>query len=60
MPYDGDFYTAYEAYLEEDGVRQAHNWVFDLVMRDARFNNVIDLGCGLQEFRRFANPLLQQ
>lgn len=43
-PYGDEFYLQYEAYLKEDSVRKAHDWVFSLLSDD--FEQVVDLGCG--------------
>lgn len=43
-PYGDEFYLQYEAYLKEESVRKAHDWVFSLLSED--FEQVVDLGCG--------------
>lgn len=59
MAYDNAFYLAYEAYLAEPTVRQAHDWVFNIARAAFAFGSVIDLGCGQSsEYLRFANPLI--
>ena len=54
--YDENFFAEYEKYLFDPSVRSVHNAVFSLIETYVEFNHVIDLGCGLQEFRRFTNP----
>lgn len=55
MAYDNSFYEAYENYLKEDSVRQAHDWIFRVISNDWKFNNVVDLGCGKsKEFFQYA------
>lgn len=57
MPYDENFYEAYEAYLHEPMVREAHDWVFSIVRRNSAFQRVIDLGCGQsREFMKWFCP----
>lgn len=56
MTYDNEFYKMYREYLREKTVRNAHNWIFKIVMQNPDFQNVVDLGCGLSEFLTYANP----
>src|SRR5277367_1775434 len=57
MPYDGDFYGAYQEYLSEPTVRAAHDWVFQVTRLNPAFDSVIDLGCGrFNEFLVYAKP----
>lgn len=61
MAYDADFYTAYQAYLEEETVRSTHDRMFDVFAAqflascpDGTDSLVADLGCGQsQEWRKF-------
>jgi hypothetical protein len=56
MGYDGDFYEAYERYLQEERVRDKHDVVLDM-WHTATWPNssyVVDLGCGKSnEYFRF-------
>lgn len=61
MAYDNDFYEMYEQYLNEPTVRENHATAFRLFHKvlDSLYytrsvRNVIDLGCGLGEFKRYA------
>ncbi len=54
--YDGDFYKNYERYLLEPGVRKAHWFPFSIAKLESAFDDVVDLGCGLQEFKRYVEP----
>lgn len=60
MSYNSDFYKAYEEYLKEPIVREAHNWIVDdifLEMRDLCSSTILDLGCGQShEFLRHIVP----
>jgi hypothetical protein len=57
MGYDVSFYETYAKYLSETNVREAHDWVFQIVMRNDLFQSVIDLGCGqFNEFKCYAKP----
>lgn len=55
--YDGDFFDNYGQYLMEEAVRKAHWFPLSIARQESAFNNVVDLGCGLREFKRFAEPL---
>lgn len=55
--YNEAFYRRYHDYLEEPSVREAHNWIFQMVASDRAFEKVVDLGCGTsKEFQRYAKP----
>jgi hypothetical protein len=57
MPYNDDFYRAYEQYLSEPAVRAAHDWIFALARAYPAFDSVVDLGCGqFNEFFVHAKP----
>lgn len=57
MSYDLDFYQRYEAYLDEQSVRRAHEWCIVTLTGCADFQRVVDLGCGRsQEFLRRYQP----
>lgn len=45
MSYDGDFYRAYEAYLDEPVVRRQHNYMLAM-LAGYNWDDVLDLGCG--------------
>jgi len=63
MPYNANFYDAYQQYLLEPQVRRAHDWV----IQKFSCKNVLDLGCGrscefynyrlLPCYRALARPL---
>lgn len=56
MPYDESFYQLYEAYLLEKAVRANHDLMFEHWKRLVRIPlHVIDLGCGIGEYRRYGN-----
>jgi hypothetical protein len=58
MSYNNSFYKAYENYLLEPSVRQAHDWIFSIIEDNLEFQNVVDLGCGKsQEFYNYFKPL---
>jgi hypothetical protein len=58
MSYDDKFYQRYEAYLQEQVVREAHDWVFQVARLNPAFQNVVDFGCGRsREFRLFTRHL---
>lgn len=59
MPYDEHFYRLYEAYLHEPTVRANHTRALkhfeDMrLLHTGCVHDVIDLGCGLGEYPRFA------
>lgn len=57
MGYDQDFYDAYEAFLKESTVRQAHDQMFKVASLNPNFKNVIDFGCGVfNEFLIYTKP----
>lgn len=68
MAYNDDFYKAYEAYLKEPVVRDAHDWVFSLFRWNYegeqrrgvtyKYDDIVDLGCGqFNEFKRYYDPI---
>lgn len=55
--YNTDFYQAYENYLIEPVVREAHDWSLKALAGHKSFDRVVDLGCGRsQEFNRYHRP----
>jgi hypothetical protein len=56
MPYDDTFYKNYTAYLREPTVRKAHDWIFNIIQFNSCFEQVVDLGCGLGEYKQHARP----
>lgn len=55
--YSNEFYNLYINYLKEPTVRSAHDWIFNILLSDRAFQNVIDLGCGQHcEFLTYFQP----
>jgi hypothetical protein len=54
--YTKSFYELYLDYLEEPGVRESHDSIFEYAEDTYDFTRVLDLGCGMSEFARYANP----
>lgn len=50
--YDNNFYEQYKEYLKEPIVRKNHDWIFSLL--NTLFYNVVDLGCGTKEFKKYS------
>lgn len=58
MSYDTEFYKAYERYLAEPSVREAHDWAISSLNMSLPFNvSCIDFGCGQSlEYHRYNGP----
>jgi SAM-dependent methyltransferase len=57
LAYDGDFYSAYRAYLLEPGVRSVHDKAIGMTASSPAFRRVLDLGCGQgNEFLHYGKP----
>lgn len=56
MGYDAEFFADYKKYLREPRVRRSHDRAFNWFNDNCPHASVVDFGCGLGEFYRFARP----
>lgn len=54
--YTKNFYELYLDYLGEDTVRESHDSAFKYFLNNYKASKILDLGCGLSEFARYASP----